>query len=369
MICAYLAGSICGFLLPLLLVRCAQYSLLPTSTAILSVGVSAMLSGVLASTLCGPINLITDLGPKLMYECACALSMLLFGSVRDGFTIFGGILGWMVSWGSEQGYYHVIMLPLIALGMDGGNFSVLGTLDSFCLCVPCAGVCFAVYLLSAYPIPPRQVVTSENSSSISCRSKITSPQTNEKTSPHPVVIGGHNHHLRQGMKGTISNFFMGDYVEACYPYTLHNRWVLLSVRISTAIAGGLMLGYLGLQADRIQLMPPTSCLAASAGTTADYQLRSSAYLPLPLTILLATMSATSRKDDIPYDSCLNLAVDNIIPSESIILTRGITAKLSHLTGVGVLSGPFVIFIIVFMSFFLPFFTTLIIYSSKGLSKK
>lgn len=369
MICAYLAGSICGFLLPLLLVRCARYSLLPTSTAILSVGVSAMLSGILASTLCGPINLITDLGPKLMYKCACALSMLLFGSVCDGFTIFGGILGWMVSWGSEQGYYHVIMLPLIALGMDGGNFSVFGTLDSFCLCVPCAGVCFAVYLLSAYPISPRQVVTCENSSSVSCSSKITSPQTNDETTPHSVAVGGHNHHLQQGMKGTISNFLMGDYVEACYPYTLHNPWVLLSVRISTAIAGGLMLGYLGLQADRVRLMPPTSCLAAYTGTTGDYQLRSSAYLPLPLTILLATMNARKEDTDIPYDSCLNLAVGNILTSENTILTQGFTAELSHLTGIGVLSGPLVIMIVVFMSFFIPFFTALIIYSSNGLSKK
>ena len=116
-------------------------------------------------------------------------------------------------------------------------------------------------------------------------------------------------------------------------------------------------------------MPPASCLAAYSGSSADYQLRSSAYLPLPLTILLATMRATTRNDDIPYDSCLNLAVDSITPSENMILTRGITAKLSHLTGVGDLSGQLVIFIIVFMSFFLPFFTTLIIYSSKGLSKK
>ena len=128
-----------------------------------------------------------------------------------------------------------------------------------------------------------------------------------------------------------------------------------------------MLGYLGLQADRVRLMPTTSCLAAYSGTAGDYQLRSSAYLPLPLTILLATMNA--RNEDIPYDSCLNLAVDNIIPSENTILTGGITAKLSHLTGIGVLSGPLVIISVVFMSFFLPFFTTVIIYSSKGLSKK
>ena len=374
-----------------------------------------MLSGLIASIFCGPITLITDLGPKFLYESACTISLLVFGSVCYGFTIFGCILGWVVSWGSEHGYYHVIMLPLIALGMEGGNFSVLGTFDSFCLCVPCAGVCFAIYVSSAYHLLPLHGAnspdpnyTSENvllfgdanndtsgkidigdvhinahttvkdncnvvdsagtegnCSSMSSSSQIISPQTNVEACHR--LMGGYNHHLRQGIKGTISNLFMGDYVEACYPYTLHNRWILLSVRISTAIAGGLIIGYLGFQVDTTRLMLPMSCLATHSGTAANYLLRSSAYLPLPLTIILATMAAGNEQT--LYDSCPNLAArNNIIAGENTLSTGGIGAKLSHLMGVRVMSGPSVIVVVVMMSFFVPFLTTLIIYSSKKLKK-
>lgn len=375
-----------------------------------------MLSGVIASMFCGPLILIMDLGPRFLYESACAISMLLFGSVCDGFTMLGCILGWAVSWGSEQGYYHVIMLPLIALGMEGGNFSVLGTYDSFCLCVPCAGVCFAIYISSAYhlsrqhgtsalnPIDSSDDISkccgvqndtngSNNGRDAHINSSITEvdevevvqsvgtegpgemmsnssqtilPETDKECSPSS--IGGYDHHLRQGMKGTTSNLLMGDYVEACYPYTLHNRWVLLSVRVSSAIAGGMILGYLGLQVDRTRLMLPPSCLAGYTGASADYQFRSSAYLPLPLTIIFAIM--TARCEYVPSDTCPNLAVNNLIASESAVLPAGITSKLYLLTGIRALSGPTVVVITVMVSFFLPFLMTLIIYTSKNkLSKR
>lgn len=374
-----------------------------------------MLSGVIASIFCGPLILIMDLGPRFLYEIVCAISMMLFGSVCDGFTILGCILGWAVSWGSEQGYYHVIMLPLIALGMEGGNFSVLGTYDSFCLCVPCAGVCFAIYVSSAYHLSRQhggsalhpidkikysgvqndtdnrdngrdahinasitevkkdEFVQSagaegpgESSSLMSSSSQTDSPGTEKESCP--TAIGGYDHHLRQGMKGTTSNLLMGDYVEACYPYTLHNRWVLLSVRVSSAIAGGMILGYLGFKVDRTRLMLPQSCLAGHTGTTADCQFRSSAYLPLPLTIMLAIM--TAENEYIPSDTCPDLVVDNLIASESAVLPGGIASKLILLTGIKSLSGPTVIVIAVMTSFFLPFFMTLIIYRSKNkLSKR
>jgi hypothetical protein len=379
-----------------------------------------MLSGVIASIFCGPLILIMDLGPKFLYEILCAVSMLLFGSVCDGFTILGCILGWAVSWGSEQGYYHVIMLPLISLGMEGGNFSVLGTYDSFCLCVPCAGVCFAIYISSAYHLSRQlggsaltPIDTSENISkcssaqnfivrsnngrdahinasiteddkddvvqsavgtegpTVSCsvmsNSSQTIPPGTDKESCS-TAIGGYDHHLRQGMKGTTSNLLMGDYVEACYPYTLHNRWVLLSVRVSSAIAGGLILGYLGFQVDRTRLMLPPSCLAGHTGAAADYHFRSSAYLPLPLTIMLAIM--TARNEYILSDTCPNLAVDDLVAGENAVLPGGIASKLSRLAVISALSGPTVIVIAVMTSFFLPFLITLIIYSSKNkLSKR
>jgi hypothetical protein len=373
-----------------------------------------MLSGVIASIFCGPITLIMDLGPRFLYEIVCAVSMLLFGSVCDGFTILGCILGWAVSWGSEQGYYHVIMLPLIALGMEGGNFSVLGTYDSFCLCVPCAGVCFAIYLSSVYHLSRQhsasalhpidkmncsgvqndinnrdngryahinasitgvqkdEVVQSvgaegpgESCSLISNSCQTLLPETDEESCP--TSSSGYDHHLRQGIKGTTSNLLMGDYVEACYPYTLNNPWVLLSVRVSSAIAGGMILGYLGFQVDRTRLMLPQSCLAEHTVATADYQFRSSAYLPLPLTIMLAIM--TAGNEYIPSDTCPNLTVNDLIASESAVLPGGITSKLLLLTGIRALSGPMVIVIIVMTSFFLPFLMTFIVYSSKTVLSK
>ena len=45
--------------------------------------------------------------------------LLLFGVVA------GGVLGWASNWGSEHGYYHTVMLPLIALEMQRGSFAVL----------------------------------------------------------------------------------------------------------------------------------------------------------------------------------------------------------------------------------------------------
>ena len=45
--------------------------------------------------------------------------LLLFGAVA------GGVLGLVSNWGSENGYYHTVMLPLIALEMQRGSFAVL----------------------------------------------------------------------------------------------------------------------------------------------------------------------------------------------------------------------------------------------------
>ena len=53
----------------------------------------------------------------------------------------GGFLGFLCSWGSEHGYYHLIMLPLVVYETSlDNNFSVLGAFDAACLCAPCAGV-------------------------------------------------------------------------------------------------------------------------------------------------------------------------------------------------------------------------------------
>ena len=57
----------------------------------------------------------------------------------------GAVLGGLFSWGSEQGYYHIVALPLIALAMEGGGFSIWGSLDLGDLPPP--------YTLAMYTLP------------------------------------------------------------------------------------------------------------------------------------------------------------------------------------------------------------------------
>jgi hypothetical protein len=515
--CAYISGTLCGLLLPWLLVKCARNSLLPTSTAIISVGVSAVLAGLISSVFCIPMTLLTNFIFEKVYEAASTAAVDMFGSVFIGFTLFGAVLGWGISWGSEEGYYHLVMLPLIAVYMDHGNFSVLGTLDMLCLCVPCAGVCSAVYGIgvlrsalsplpvsaeevtneeeepaeisvidavciatdsdstmdigdlietalpepssstwrptpkslkgmtwepsissslqvsnkyflstssgsssvlgsdrgsdeteaidqtscpvsscpSPFPSPPR--MCDENSSSLGSLSPLfddgsislpshTFPEISQEEIPieSPLKFDGYHHHIRLGWKGTISNLLMGDYVEACYPYTLSNRWVLCSVRASSAIAGGLILGYFGVIGDckegaglgssssaamvyergRVTHYS-TSCGSSSSGR--DYSLQSSAYLPLPLSMILALnghqptcMSGTKLP---PYVSYLPTDISDIqILNASyhfILMVFSQMMNYDHPGAYGALVAA------VLLSYSIPFLTTLIVYSGKG----
>ena len=366
-------------------------------------------------------------------------------------------MGWGISWGSEEGYYHLIMLPLIALGMESGNFSLLGTLDMLCLCLPCAGVCSAVYILSVLAvrkerkeklnqmrqtvkvhtrnkyddsrdrsrtinrIPDNETVSvlsgtnsvraniMETRSSASKRREIVGTQVSDTISLMSsqnvgnILIGteldkndschkgntdkagllgideeevtlkstslgvnqraqedskgtgrastdystvshtkidnvNYQHHINLGRRGTISNLLMGDFVEACYPYSQGNRWVLLSVRIASSVVGGLLLGYLGMDAKAMNCVRTDSSheftilLSDSVKDTVDScvngPFRSSAYLPLPLMIFLAYLG-------------------------SIVPTANLTSVYP--------SGLIVLFSSVLIAYILPFFVTLIVY--------
>lgn len=463
--------------------------------------------------------MLTDFILETVHDIASSAAVYMFGSVFIGFTLFGMVLGWGISWGSEEGYYHLVMLPLIAVYMDQGHFSVLGTLDMLCLCVPCAGVCSAVYgigmlrsVLDPLPVPtegtervkPLAVeetqmagsngsyitadrdsthdidllsdaaipkpsgstsrptskslrgMTSESSTSSSLHvsnkyflSTSTSSvigsdnvldqdeavnQTHRPVSPSPSpspslpsVCGetslssgsiprvcndgsislhtkilpeispkniplkipakfkGYDHHIRLGWKGTFSNLLMGDYVEACYPYTLSNRWVLYSVRISSAIAGGLILGYFGVMGD-CQEGPGQGSISSSSAVRYErgrvthystgssrssgsrgYALQSSAYLPLPLSMLLALTgqqskcsSGTKMTNDVPY-----LPTDI---SDTQILNSTYHFILKIFYRVMDYSHPGVYAVLVaaiLISYSIPFMTTLIVYSGKG----
>jgi hypothetical protein len=470
---------------------------------------------------CIPMTLLTNFIVEKFYETASSAAMDMFGSVFIGFTLFGVVLGWGISWGSEEGYYHLVMLPLIAVYMDQGNFSVLGTLDMLCLCVPCAGVCSAVYGIgvlrsalsplpvsaekvtheeetnakilvtdavciatdsdstldigdlsetvlpersgstwrptskslrgmtwepsmssslhvsdkyflntsngsnsvvgsdhsegsdeteavdqtsspvssspspSPYPSPPR--VCDENNSSPGSLSRLcndgssnltpqTFPEISAEDIPteNPLKIEGYNHHIRLGWKGTFSNLLMGDYVEACYPYTLSNRWVLCSVRISSAIAGGLIMGYFGVMGDCKEGSSAGSSsssaavlyergrvthysTSSSSGSGRDYSLQSSAYLPLPVSMLLALNghqpTCVSGTKLPPYVSYLPTDVSDIqiLNSSYHFILRMVDQMMryDHPGAYAVLVAA------VLLSYSIPFLTTLIVYSGKG----
>ena len=448
---------------------------MPTSTAIISVGGSAIISGMLASVFCGVVTFLIGAVSHGLFDVASVLAVHLVGSAYLGFIIYGAVLGWAVSWGSENGYYHVVMLPLIAMYMDQGHFSVLGTLDMLCLCAPCAGVCSAVFVLghirnhtafrsdslsdgtqqstaphssecnpveinveksyisipvpvqscsttgqdkhssSRSPAPSRSLsvsdqfiseglsaisgntfetldlipdipiesfvevpqpsfVPSSSVQSTSSPSVLDAVPTSSSSSSHVKAVpapesqsGGrtqedYSHHIRLGLKGTVSNLLMGDYVEACYPYTLTNRWVLLSVRISCAVSGALVLGYFGMLHDRSTSLSSCSSEYCDVSAPASNMLRkegshafqSSAYLPLPLAMMLALLGSS---DDY-YDSACHNDINNDWFRYGTIGEAFL--RLVHPNACTALV------LAVTVAYGLPFFTTMVIYSRKGM---
>jgi hypothetical protein len=239
-----LAGAFSGLLLPHFLVTCAYFSLLPTATTIIGVGGSSVCGGLLSFCLHRSFRFIFHflIENILVYDFLGSLSTM----VR---TILGGILGVLVSWGSENGYYHKVMLPMLILEMEGGQFGMVGCFDAMCLCAPCAGVCAAVYTCYAFL-------------NIDSPSPLTTT-TNTPPSELKDLQRQRQGHIRLGTRGFLSNICMGDFVEACYPYSLQHDYILLAVRIACFICGGLIF---------------------------NYELTSSAYLPMALSVALPMVS-------------------------------------------------------------------------------
>ena len=149
---SHLSGTIAGYLLPLLLVLCSRCSVLPTASTILALGLSAIAAGTIGSFthhVLLPLATILPLAavpilttttshtshplmnflqnPQLMtLPLPPPLQHLPPPALR---FVIGSILGGLFSGGSEQGYYHTVALPLIALAMEGGGFSIWGSLD------------------------------------------------------------------------------------------------------------------------------------------------------------------------------------------------------------------------------------------------
>jgi hypothetical protein len=273
-IVSILVGVICGWMLTYLLALCSKYHFLPTSTTIISIGLSVIVSGSISiflnqllesySHLLQPTQLLHYLNDFIATKISREQLLILR-------SVLGSILGYLSSLGSEYGYYHTVMLPLIALDMECGDFSFFGAMDLVTLCAPCGGICLGIYLLS-------------------CMNRITLSDDKKKLAIHTKL----------GLRGFFSNVLFGDFVEACYPYSLEYTPILISIRIACILSGALL--GLGL-------------------------IRSSAYLPLPL---------------------------------ALYVSYGFNIKL-YLFHVGVVHlSPYTLSLLAFiLAFFLPFITTTI----------
>ena len=144
-------GTICGYMLEALLISCAKCSMLPTATTIVATGFSSIIAGSVSITLSAYVlpRIISSPLSTMMFTWYNnqVLRLILQSSMCR--RLFGAFMGYITSWGSENGYYHTIMLPIIAFQMQEGEFSVAGTFDLVCLCLPCAGVCLAIFLLAS----------------------------------------------------------------------------------------------------------------------------------------------------------------------------------------------------------------------------
>ena len=117
-------GLLCAELLSFLLVKCAQFSFLPTATTIIATGISSIISATFS------LYLFDILQYNIQGVAVNATEIFLQGSSDMRLRIiFGALCGILTSWGSENGYYHTVMLPLIALEMGFGEMSFVGAFE------------------------------------------------------------------------------------------------------------------------------------------------------------------------------------------------------------------------------------------------
>ena len=122
---ALATGFLCSEILSFLLVKCAQFSFLPTATTLVATGMSSVISGMTSLFL---FDLMKESQKEFSLYVRALVDQIGYTDILTK-VIIGGLIGVLVSWGSENGYYHTIMLPLIALEMGFGDMSVVGAFE------------------------------------------------------------------------------------------------------------------------------------------------------------------------------------------------------------------------------------------------
>jgi hypothetical protein len=136
----------------------------------------------------------------------------------------GFIIGVLFCWGSKVGYYHAMYLPVILIEMELGAPSLWGAIDEATLVLVSAGICSANLLV---PLARDSVETTAL-----CR------------------------------RGLRINLMFGDFIEVAYPFMEKSFLVNIAGYLASGLATELMTGD-------------------------SHSVLSSAYLPLPVAILLA----------------------------------------------------------------------------------
>jgi len=146
----------------------------------------------------------------------------------------GFVWGCLSCFGSKVGWYHAVHLPLILVEMETGKASFFGAVDELTLVLVCAGICASKLTVAA--------LFSTKSGRIS------------------------DSDVALCRRGLCINLSCGDFIEVCYPYMERD----IIINLGGYLASGLA----------------TAWLVASAQSVVEVP-SSLAYLPLPVSILLA----------------------------------------------------------------------------------
>lgn len=238
-----LTGYLAGWLCRRILVITARSNFIPaTASSIITAGGSGILAALAGALLFhAPSLYISKALHAVLGFLESPLREASSGTAVLGLlqVITGTAVGAAMCWGSQVGLYHLVFLPLICFEMEHGHPSFLAAVDWCSLCLVSGGICLAVYVSP----PPTSAFTSSN------------PASGVVLDPRPLA-----------RRGAFINLCFGDFVEACYPFFQTSPFLTVVVYLSCIIS--------------------TILLLMQGG-------KSSAYLPLPLSLWLADGKANA----------------------------------------------------------------------------
>jgi hypothetical protein len=238
-----LGGLLAGWLVRLLTNRlffyCIFANLPSTMTNLVSTGITGCAVAMLLLPMVPLLRQFTVL-VRWMITWSIVGGPLLAADEESALLVRCGLAfawGCLCCYGSKVGWYHSYFLPAILIEMELGDASFLGAIDELALVLVCAGICagnlLSLKICQFWNAESRNVDIEDNTL---CR------------------------------RGLYINLLCGDFVEVCYPNMDRHRMINFS-------------GYVGAGL--------SSAVLVASATSAEQVPRSLAYLPLPLSILLA----------------------------------------------------------------------------------